>query len=488
MMAPMAALPPRSINVAWFLEHPAVPARAWHPWVSSKRLRGQSELGMERRIEAQLAWPPGTIAALNAAFELPLSRSVGWDISAAKADAVEADALRTAARWFRRGVACRDSATGASGKVSSGARETSGSYDVRFLGGKGEPAALTALGDLKRWFVLDGNVAANWPVADTATPKKLTLVADESQKTLECVATILDAWRGAGKPMAWTVVSGGLIADVAAFAAALAGASFRFVPTTLLAMADACVGGKTGVNFPPFGKNQVGAFAFPDDVAIWPGWLETLPERERHAGGAECMKHALLANDLPWAERLAKALVSGDLAQLGSELPRVVSVKAEVVARDPGEAGERAILNFGHTIGHALEGLSQRATHGTTTLLHGEAVGYGMIFALLLSKRVAGMPDAKLHAYVRAIREGCAVEDASHLQQRLGGAPLGDAKTWEVLTGFLQQDKKAETGAARWVLLGADGTPSRDADGGYTRFVSPKDVEATWRQFIAILN
>jgi 3-dehydroquinate synthetase len=480
----------KPITVAWSLERPPVAAKRWHVWTEDDAERvagkGGEGIGADRRVEAQLGWPPGTVAALRAAFEVPLSRSIGWNVAARAGEA-----FVEAARWFRRGVACRSGVESAAPGPASATRE-SGRYSVRFSDAPSLAKAAdrdAVLGDLSRWLVVDGNVAKAWPEVTKATPKSFVVTADESRKTLEAVGMILDAWRAAGKPPAWTIVTGGLLADVAAFAAALCGATFRFVPTTLLAMADACVGGKTGVNFPPFGKNQVGAFAFPDDVLVWPGWLASLPPRERDAGGAECLKHALLANDLPWASRLAAALASGDVGQLGAELPGVVAFKAEVVARDPGEAGERAILNLGHTLGHAIEGLSQKTTSGETTILHGEAVAYGMVFAILLSQRVSGLSAEAARARIDVVKSGLARGSsltAAALTRSLGGLPLRDRSTWRALAAFLEQDKKAEAGSARWVLLGRDGAPVHEK-GDYTPAVADADVEACWADFVRAL-
>ena len=205
----------------------------------------------------------------------------------------------------------------------------------------------------------------------------------EIEKTAEWLAS-----RGYDRRAAIVGIGGGATTDHAGFAAAvyLRGVQFATIPTTLLAMVDASVGGKTGVNLAA-GKNLVGAFHQPKAVIADLGFLETLPLRERAAGLAEVIKCGFIAN--PTILELVEKNATDLSPELVRELvARAVRVKAEVVAEDETESGRRAILNFGHTVGHALESASNYG------LLHGEAVGLGMVAALELGAALGVGPRA----------------------------------------------------------------------------------------------
>ncbi|GAA5235903.1 3-dehydroquinate synthase [Verticiella sediminum] len=237
-------------------------------------------------------------------------------------------------------------------------------------------------------------------------------------------------------------LGGGVIGDMVGFAAAvyMRGVRFLQVPTTLLAQVDSSVGGKTAVNH-PLGKNMVGAFYQPVGVEIDTDVLRTLPRREVAAGLAEVIKYGMIldADFFAWCEAHADALGALEPAAIAHAIARSCQLKAEVVGRDERESGERALLNFGHTFGHAIE-----AGLGYGAWLHGEAVGCGMIQAAELSARVAGLPRAdveRVRALVRAI--GC-----PELAPDLG------AERW---LSLMQVDKKTEGGQIRFVLLSAIG-------------------------------
>jgi 3-dehydroquinate synthase len=211
------------------------------------------------------------------------------------------------------------------------------------------------------------------------------LPAGEASKTLDNVAAVLDALATLGASRDCTVVAlgGGVIGDLAGFAAAcwMRGVDFVQMPTTLLAMVDSSVGGKTGVNLAA-GKNLVGAFHQPRAVVIDTATLTTLPPREYAAGLAEIVKYGAIgdAHFFAWLETHAQALNARDANALAEAIATSCRHKAGVVARDERELGERALLNFGHTFGHALE-----AEAGYGALLHGEAVAIGMLLAARLS-------------------------------------------------------------------------------------------------------
>jgi 3-dehydroquinate synthase len=210
----------------------------------------------------------------------------------------------------------------------------------------------------------------------------------EAHKTFANVGLALDALSklGATRDACVIALGGGVVGDLAGFTAAcwMRGIDFVQMPTTLLSMVDSSVGGKTGVNLPA-GKNLVGAFHQPRAVMADIGTLDSLPQREYRCGLAEVIKGAAIgdADFFAWLEHHADALVSRDENALIQAIATKVRYKAGVVARDETEQGERALLNLGHTFGHALE----TAGH-YTTLLHGEGVAVGMVLAARLSERL----------------------------------------------------------------------------------------------------
>lgn len=213
----------------------------------------------------------------------------------------------------------------------------------------------------------------------------LELPDGERFKTTDSLHQVLDqlAESGANRDTTVIALGGGVVGDIAGFAAAsyMRGVGFIQVPTTLLAQVDSSVGGKTGINHAQ-GKNLIGAFYQPGIVLIDTDTLQTLPERELKAGLAEVIKHGAIADIdfFAWLEDNIEALLAGQPDALAHAIERSCEIKAEVVADDEREAGRRAILNFGHTFGHAIEN-----SLGYGELLHGEAVAIGMVMAAELS-------------------------------------------------------------------------------------------------------
>ncbi|MEE4119297.1 MAG: 3-dehydroquinate synthase [Paracoccaceae bacterium] len=239
-------------------------------------------------------------------------------------------------------------------------------------------------------------------------------------------------------------LGGGVIGDLAGFAAAILRRGVRFVqvPTTLLAQVDSSVGGKTGINS-PHGKNLVGAFHQPSLVLADTGLLDTLPRRDLLAGYAEVVKYGALgdAEFFAWLEATGPALAEGDPEARAHAVRRSCEMKAEIVVRDETEQGDRALLNLGHTFGHALEA----ATGYSDRLLHGEGVAVGMGLAAALSARLGLCPQeepSRLSAHLRAMGMPAALADIP------GELPDADG-----LMALMAQDKKVEAGRARFVLL-----------------------------------
>lgn len=240
-------------------------------------------------------------------------------------------------------------------------------------------------------------------------------------------------------------LGGGVIGDMTGFAAAtyMRGVPFVQIPTTLLAQVDSSVGGKTGINH-PLGKNMIGAFYQPRAVIADTATLDTLPDRELSAGLAEVIKHGAIL-DAPffdWIEANIGKLVARDHAALAHAIARSCEIKADVVARDEREGGLRAVLNFGHTFGHAIE-----AGLGYGAWLHGEAVGCGMVMAADLSRRLNLIDDAALER-VRALVKAAGLPVV---------APDLGIERWIEL---MEVDKKNEGGAIKFILLKPLGSPS----------------------------
>jgi len=267
----------------------------------------------------------------------------------------------------------------------------------------------------------------------------LTIDSGEQSKSLERATELLSKLANIRLSRSGTVIAlgGGVVGDLAGFVAAtyLRGINFVQVPTTLLAMVDSSVGGKTGVNLPE-GKNLVGAFHQPKLVVADLDTLSTLPPREFAAGMAEVIKYGAI-KDKTLFDRVAKG-VRPDDKDLDEIVEKCVTIKARIVEKDEFETkGERALLNFGHTIGHAIE----KAT-GYNTYLHGEAISLGMRAAAWLSVWQAGLPEA----------------DARQIEAALTANALPVTLKPEVdraaILSALGNDKKvAADGKNRWVLL-----------------------------------
>ncbi len=266
----------------------------------------------------------------------------------------------------------------------------------------------------------------------------------EKYKNIEHLNLIFDALLASGFNRDCTVLAlgGGVIGDMAGFASACfqRGVYFIQVPTTLLSQVDSSVGGKTGINH-PLGKNMIGAFQQPQVVLADMSQLKTLPSRELSAGLAEVIKYALLgdADFLAWLEQHMDALVQGDEAALAEAVYRSCAHKARIVANDEKEQGERALLNLGHTFGHAIESYL-----GYGEWLHGEAVATGMVMAADLSQRMGWISAEDLARTKNIIQR-------ANLPIVCPQIPLDD------FLAYMAHDKKVLNGQLRLVLMQAVG-------------------------------
>jgi 3-dehydroquinate synthase len=298
-------------------------------------------------------------------------------------------------------------------------------------------------------------VVTNTTVGPLYTPKltqalaprrcvEVVLPDGEVHKTLANVSRMLDVLiaNRFARDACVVALGGGVVGDMAGFAAACyqRGVSFVQVPTTLLAQVDSSVGGKTGVNHPG-GKNLIGAFHQPAAVFADTDTLATLPDRELRAGLAEVIKYGLIVDRefFDWLESHAAELLARDTAALTHAIKRSCEIKADIVTRDEREQGERALLNLGHTFGHAIESATNYATW-----LHGEAVGAGMLLAADVSQRLGWVNSA----------------DVARVERVLGLFGLRtDVRSLSAATlaENMKIDKKVAAGRIRLVLLKAIG-------------------------------
>ncbi len=313
----------------------------------------------------------------------------------------------------------------------------------------------------------------------------ITIPHGDQHKTLAALGDVWTALQqgGATRHSLLINLGGGMVTDLGGFAATTfkRGINFINIPTTLLAMVDAAVGGKTGVNFGGL-KNEVGAFADARFVIINTCFLDTLDAENLCSGYAEMLKHALISDERMWAEHVNFDLSQPDLAELQRMVAESIAVKERIVAEDPHEHGIRKALNFGHTIGHALEEFAlQQAggavvsarllplarartaptnqTTGNTVvsarllplarartapkkrpLLHGYAVAFGLIGELYMSARKAGFPTERLHQTARFIRENYAQTEFT-------------CNDYPTLLNLMRHDKKNTSGVINFTLL-----------------------------------
>lgn len=270
----------------------------------------------------------------------------------------------------------------------------------------------------------------------------------EEVKNWQTLQLIFDALltQGCDRKTVLFALGGGVVGDMTGFAAAcyMRGVPFVQVPTTLLAQVDSSVGGKTGINH-PMGKNMIGAFYQPQLVVCDLSTLDTLPQRELSAGLAEVIKYGPIADMafMEWLEGAMDALLNRDKTALAHAVRRCCEIKAWVVGQDEREAGLRAILNFGHTFGHAIE-----AGMGYGVWLHGEGVGAGMVMAAELSQRL-GLVDSGFVARLRALVQRAGLP--------LRGPVLDAADNAGRYLELMRVDKKAEAGEIRFVVIDGPG-------------------------------
>ncbi len=284
-----------------------------------------------------------------------------------------------------------------------------------------------------------------WPVVSgehaLAEAQLITIGVSDENKTLESLVSIWNGLQlgGATRHSLLVNLGGGMVTDIGGFAASTfkRGIKYINVPTTLLAMVDASVGGKTGINFGGL-KNEIGVFNCARQVIVGTEFLKTLDMENTLSGYAEMLKHGLISDVEHWAELLCFDLQEIDYRRLSQMLEKSIAVKERIVDTDPLEQGLRKALNLGHTVGHAFESL---ALAEGRTVLHGYAVAWGLVCELYLSATLTCFPKDKLQQTLRFIRE--------HY-----GTFAIDCKEYDTLYDLMTHDKKNTSGVVNFTLLG----------------------------------
>lgn len=301
-----------------------------------------------------------------------------------------------------------------------------------------------------RLFVLTDETTLKlcWPLVSElpclAEAQMITIGATDENKTLESLSHVWTELQrgGATRHSLMLNLGGGMVTDLGGFAASTfkRGIAYINVPTTLLSMVDASVGGKTGINFGGL-KNEIGVFNCARSVILDTMFLRTLDYENLASGYAEMLKHGLISNVETWAELMRFDLQQADYELLRTMVAKSVAVKERIVDEDPLEHGIRKALNLGHTVGHAFESLAMAENR---TVLHGYAVAWGLVCELYLSVRHTGFPKDKLWQTLQFVKENY-------------GKFSFDCKQYDRLYELMTHDKKNTAGVVNFTLLGEVG-------------------------------
>ncbi len=279
----------------------------------------------------------------------------------------------------------------------------------------------------------------NFKALKNSTP--IIIKATDTHKNLDTLSQVWQALSNGGATRHSLMINlgGGMVTDLGGFAESTfkRGIDFINIPTTLLAMVDASVGGKTGINFGGL-KNEIGVFSDSRFVIINTQFLDTLDHDNICSGYAEMLKHGLISDERTWAELVTFDLDTPDLSQLQRMVAESIKVKERIVEADPHEHGIRKALNLGHTMGHAFESFAMRRG---TPILHGYAVAYGLISELYMSARKTAFPTDRMHQTVRFIRENYGTFNIT-------------CDDYPTLIELMRHDKKNTSGIINFTLLG----------------------------------
>ena len=310
-------------------------------------------------------------------------------------------------------------------------------------------AAIERIGPDRLFVLADTTTAALcWPVVRdfpcVAGAQLITIGATDEAKTLDTLAAVWTALGegGATRHSMLVNLGGGMVTDLGGFAASTfkRGIAFVNIPTTLLAMVDASVGGKTGINFRGL-KNEIGVFNEAQTVILDTHFLRTLDRQNLCSGYAEMLKHGLISNEENLLELLRFDIEHPDYEALKALVAKSVSIKERIVTEDPHEHGLRKALNLGHTVGHAFESLAMAENR---TVLHGYAVAWGLVCELYLSATRCGFPSERLHQVAQFVRETYGIFTFT-------------CKEYDRLYELMTHDKKNTAGVINFTLLGAVG-------------------------------
>lgn len=294
----------------------------------------------------------------------------------------------------------------------------------------------------------------------------IEVVPGEESKSVEVCAQL---WKvlgelGADRSSVLINLGGGVVTDLGGFVAGTFKRGIRFfnIPTSLLAQVDASVGGKVGIDLGNI-KNEVGLFNNPDGVFIDPSFLTTLPRAQLLSGFAEMLKHALICSKEYWEE--LKQVSFFDLESIDPSILRSIEIKNEIVCSDPYEQGRRKVLNFGHTVGHAIESLSLEGD--MKSLLHGEAIAMGMVCEAFISQRYGSLTEAELQEVTKVIFE---------LYPRIELDPMLHHRVIELM----RHDKKNRNGRFRMALLSGIGDAVIDQEVSADRVIESLNFYSRW--------
>lgn len=284
-------------------------------------------------------------------------------------------------------------------------------------------------------------LAQNQELQSTQNSTPIIIKATDTHKNLDTLSQVWQALSNGGATRHSLMINlgGGMVTDLGGFAASTfkRGIDFINIPTTLLAMVDASVGGKTGINFGGL-KNEIGVFSDSRFVIINTQFLDTLDHDNICSGYAEMLKHGLISDERTCAELVTFDLDTPDLSQLQRMVAESIKVKERIVEADPHEHGIRKALNLGHTMGHAFESFAMRRG---TPILHGYAVAYGLISELYMSARKTAFPTDRMHQTVRFIRENYGTFNIT-------------CDDYPTLIELMHHDKKNTSGIINFTLLG----------------------------------
>lgn len=448
-----------TISINWTLSSPPIEGKEDFKWSTENKYSSLNYNDLDESLDL----PSNTLGILAAAFSQNLTRFHKWDLD----DIEKKDSFKAAAKIFKRGVAVKQQKL----------KITEGSYSISFFN---NISNLKHYSPNETFVLVDANVEKAWHAS--LPPTRKTFLLNEKTKTLQSVALILDAWKKHGRKKEWLIIGGGILSDAAAFAAAHTQSEFTLVPTTLLSMIDACVGGKTGVNFPPFGKNQVGLFAFPRSVMIYPQFIESLPQRQINSGISESLKHALLKGDKELCHKVVSMNSQPGCKNLLEIIEPLIRVKAEIVSKDPSEQGIRATLNLGHTLAHALEAISHKRSE--QIILHGEAVGMGLLFSAMLSQQLGLLKETVTEEIYDLLKQARCLLTSKTLQNYIGSNNLYSDEFFTEIMTYLRRDKKMSSSTkSKWILLQSIGECAKNGD-SYTTAVDDFVIQNTWQQFL----